>query len=120
MEKVRTGLSAGRVQSPALRMIVERELEIEAFKPKEYWKVTAKLEAKSIAFEAKLYSVDAQKVAQFTYTQSDQVTPLIERLKAAAQGNMTVTEVSKNPRNVTPQLHSSLPPCNKKRHVSVA
>ena len=101
-KKVRTGLSAGRVQSPALRMIVERELEIEAFKPKEYWKVTAKLEAKSIAFEAKLYSVDAQKVAQFTYTQSDQVTPLIERLKAAAQGNMTVTEVSKKPKKRNP------------------
>ena len=38
-KKVRRGLSAGRVQSPALRMIVERELEIEAFEPKEYWTI---------------------------------------------------------------------------------
>ena len=42
--KIRSGLSAGRVQSPALRMIVERELEIEAFKPREYWTVEADLE----------------------------------------------------------------------------
>ncbi|MBS0430887.1 MAG: DNA topoisomerase I, partial [Proteobacteria bacterium] len=41
--KVQRGLSAGRVQSPALRMIVEREEEIEAFRPREYWTVEAQL-----------------------------------------------------------------------------
>ena len=40
-KKIRRGLSAGRVQSPALRMIVEREEEIEAFKPREYWTIEA-------------------------------------------------------------------------------
>ena len=40
-KKVQRGLSAGRVQSPALRMIVERELEIEAFNPREYWSIEA-------------------------------------------------------------------------------
>jgi DNA topoisomerase-1 len=53
-KKIRRGLSAGRVQSPALRMIVERELEIEAFKTREYWSITAKLAHEKQAFKAKL------------------------------------------------------------------
>ena len=44
-KKIRRGLSAGRVQSPALRLIVERELEIEKFKPKEYWTIESELES---------------------------------------------------------------------------
>ena len=42
-KKVTSGLSAGRVQSVALRLVVDREREIEAFKPEEYWKITALL-----------------------------------------------------------------------------
>jgi len=42
LEKVRYGLSAGRVQSPALRIIMEREREIRAFKPEDYWSIIAK------------------------------------------------------------------------------
>ena len=68
-DKVRRGLSAGRVQSVALRIIVDREREIRAFKPVEYWSITALLEPAHvpageapIAFEAKLIGpVDAQK-----------------------------------------------------------
>ena len=45
-KKVQRGLSAGRVQSPALRMIVERELEIEAFKAREYWSIEADVSKK--------------------------------------------------------------------------
>ncbi|HAC34741.1 MAG TPA: DNA topoisomerase I, partial [Gammaproteobacteria bacterium] len=45
--KIRPGLSAGRVQSPALRLIAERELEIQAFEPKEYWTIEAVAEAAS-------------------------------------------------------------------------
>src|SRR5438105_15655264 len=44
-DKVRRGISAGRVQTVALRMIVEREREISAFVPEEYWSIIAKLEA---------------------------------------------------------------------------
>ena len=51
-KKVRRGLSAGRVQSPALRMIVERELEIEAFKAQEYWTIEADTEADKTPFQA--------------------------------------------------------------------
>ena len=53
--KIRPGLSAGRVQSPALRMIVERELEIEAFKSQEYWTVHLDSHKDHQPFSAKLF-----------------------------------------------------------------
>jgi len=57
-----SGLSAGRVQSVALRLICEREEEIEAFEPQEYWSITAKLENKSKDnFEAKLFRLGEKK-----------------------------------------------------------
>lgn len=65
-KKVRRGLSAGRVQSVALRIIVEREREIESFKPEEYWTVEAGLkqllESNGISFIALLVKYDGQKV----------------------------------------------------------
>ncbi len=63
-KKVRYGLSAGRVQSVAVRLIVEREREIEAFKPEEYWKITGTFigDAKK-KFEAQLSKIDNKKVA---------------------------------------------------------
>jgi DNA topoisomerase I len=65
MRKVRAGLSAGRVQSPALRMIVEREREIEAFEAVEYWSVDARLspDGDDAAFLARLLQVDEEKLA---------------------------------------------------------
>src|SRR3989440_3366980 len=57
-DKVRRGISAGRVQTVALRMIVEREREIQAFKPEEYWSITAKVEGHvPPAFDAKLVKI---------------------------------------------------------------
>ncbi|HEX9691207.1 MAG TPA: type I DNA topoisomerase [Gemmatimonadales bacterium] len=58
---VKTGLSAGRVQTVALRLIVEREEEIRAFVPKEYWSIEAELEAKRKQFTAKLHKIDGKK-----------------------------------------------------------
>jgi DNA topoisomerase-1 len=55
-KKVQRGLSAGRVQSPALRMIVERELEIEAFKPREYWSIEADVSKQEQPFLSRLVS----------------------------------------------------------------
>jgi DNA topoisomerase-1 len=65
MRKVRAGLSAGRVQSPALRMIVEREREIEAFEAIEYWSVDTRLspDGDETAFRARLIQVDEEKLA---------------------------------------------------------
>jgi DNA topoisomerase-1 len=65
-DKVRRGLSAGRVQTVALRLIVEREQEIRAFKPVEYWSIHASLEAGvPPPFEAKLYRVEGKSIAEF-------------------------------------------------------
>jgi DNA topoisomerase-1 len=64
-KKVRTGLSAGRVQSVALRLIVERQREIDAFKPKEYWTVDARLspDTDDDAFTSRLFQIDEDKLA---------------------------------------------------------
>lgn len=61
--KIKKGLSAGRVQSVATRMICDREAEIEMFEPEEYWYVTAKLRAGGKTLEAKLYSLDGERVS---------------------------------------------------------
>jgi DNA topoisomerase-1 len=61
--KINRGLSAGRVQSPAMRMIVQRERERMAFVSASYSSITANLEAESIGFEAKLTILDGQKLA---------------------------------------------------------
>jgi DNA topoisomerase I len=58
---IRPGLSAGRVQTVALRLITEREDEIRAFVPEEYWSITARLEAADQPFEAKLHQIDGRK-----------------------------------------------------------
>lgn len=64
--KIRPGLSAGRVQSPALRMIVERELEIEAFKSQEYWTVHLDTNKDHQPFTAKLFQYQGSKLEQLT------------------------------------------------------
>jgi DNA topoisomerase-1 len=64
--KIRPGLSAGRVQSPALRMIVERELEIEAFKSQEYWTVHLDSHKDHQPFSAKLFQYQGKKLEQLS------------------------------------------------------
>lgn len=64
--KIRPGLSAGRVQSPALRLIVERELEIEKFKSQEYWSVHLDSQKNSIPFKAKLFQYHGKKLEQLS------------------------------------------------------
>ena len=58
---VKKGLSAGRVQTVALRLLVEREREIRAFLPREYWTIAAKLEHEGQGFDAKLHHIDGEK-----------------------------------------------------------
>jgi len=64
--KIRPGLSAGRVQSPALRMIVERELEIEAFRSQEYWTVHLDSHKDHQPFSAKLFQYQGKKLEQLS------------------------------------------------------
>jgi len=101
-KKVRRGLSAGRVQSPALRMIVERELEIEAFEPKEYWTIEADATADKQAFQAKLTHFKGDKLSQFTINNDAQSADVVEELNKAAQGKLLVTKVDKKQRKRNP------------------
>lgn len=66
-KKVRRGLSAGRVQSPALRMICEREAEIQAFVPREYWTLDAQGQRSEQSFPLKLVEFGGRKVEQFSF-----------------------------------------------------
>ena len=70
-KKVRRGLSAGRVQSPALRMICEREEEILAFVPQEYWTLDGEGEHSAKRFPLKLIEYKGTKVEQFSFTNTD-------------------------------------------------
>ena len=67
-KKISPGLSAGRVQTPALRMICEREDEIEAFKPEEYWTIESQLKHSDSQFKGRLTEFDGNKVEQFSFT----------------------------------------------------
>lgn len=97
-KKVRRGLSAGRVQSVAVRMIVDREEEIKSFTPVEYWSVEAKLLAKSSkkAFLAKLATVDGKKAELKSKDETDAV---LARLENAA---FSVKSVRKGTRTKSP------------------
>ncbi|MFT4246576.1 MAG: DNA topoisomerase I [Pseudomonas sp.] len=100
--KVQAGLSAGRVQSPALRMIVEREEEIEAFKAREYWTVDAECAHPTQRFSARLTKLDGQKFEQFTITGGDTAEAARLRIQQAAQGRLHVTDVSSKERKRRP------------------
>ncbi len=101
-KKVRRGLSAGRVQSPALRMIVERELEIEAFQPQEYWTIEADAAYAKQKFEAKLTHFEGEKLAQFTINNETGSAQVVETLTKAADGKLLVTNVTKKQRKRNP------------------
>ncbi|HET6395903.1 MAG TPA: DNA topoisomerase I, partial [Pseudoxanthomonas sp.] len=100
--KVQPGLSAGRVQSPALRMIVEREEEIEAFRAREYWSIGAELAHPSQPFTAKLVKLDGQKFEQFTITDGETAEAARLRIQQAAAGALHVTDVASKERKRRP------------------
>ena len=100
--KIRRGLSAGRVQSPALRMICERENEIEAFIPQEYWSVLAELEKEAHPFTARLSLLNGDKVKQFTVNNGDQANGARDMLLSNAGGKLTAIKVEKKQRKRNP------------------
>ena len=101
-KKIRRGLSAGRVQSPALRMIVERELEIEAFKSREYWTIEAVATAKNKPIKAKLSHLNGKKLEQFSITQGHQAQEIQNTLLQQAQGKLRVAKIEKKQRKRNP------------------
>lgn len=101
-KKIRRGLSAGRVQSPALRLIVEREIDIEAFVAQEYWKVFADCQPKTQSFDAKLTHLKGEKVEQFTINNEKDAINCKDFLLSSANGELTVEKVQKKQRRRNP------------------
>ncbi|MCH8100487.1 MAG: DNA topoisomerase I [Proteobacteria bacterium] len=101
-KKVQRGLSAGRVQSPALRMIVERELEIEAFTAREYWSIEADVSKNDQPFVSRLVSYNGDKVEQFSFENETAARDVERTLIEAANGELTVVGVSKRQRRRNP------------------
>jgi DNA topoisomerase-1 len=101
-KKIRRGLSAGRVQSPALRMIVERELEIEQFVSREYWSIQAEAKAAKQAFQAKLTAFEGQKQEQFSITAEADAERVKIALETAAKGRLLVQKIEEKERKRNP------------------
>ena len=97
-KKVRRGLSAGRVQSVAVKLIVDRENEIEKFIPEEYWNIYANLLDKESKkkFEAKFYGKNGKKLDLHKQEEVDEI------LKAIENAKFIVEEVKKGERKRTP------------------
>jgi DNA topoisomerase I len=94
---VKKGLSAGRVQTVALRLIVEREREIRAFKPVEYWTIEALLEKDGQQFTAKLHQIDGKKAELHNQAEAQRV---LDDLKG--RRTFDVTEVKRRERRKNP------------------
>ncbi|OGI51077.1 MAG: DNA topoisomerase I [Candidatus Muproteobacteria bacterium RIFCSPHIGHO2_12_FULL_60_33] len=101
-KKVRRGLSAGRVQSPALRLIVEREEEIEKFIAREYWTIESDLNTKGKDFVARLTHFNGEKLEQFTVDNGARAAEIDTALQAKAQGKLEVLSVEKKQRRRNP------------------
>jgi DNA topoisomerase I len=100
--KIPGAKSAGRVQSPALRLICEREDEIRAFVPQEYWTIEARADKGGQPFGAKLVEYGGAKVEQFTLGNAGDAEKAKQAIVAAAAGTLTVAEVKKQQRRRNP------------------
>ncbi len=98
--------SAGRVQSVALRLIVDREREIEAFRPDEYWSVVARMEQDGTAFDARLVRFDGKKLDKLTLGDEGAA---MKAKEAVEQGRFTIEEIETKPltRNPSPPFTTS-------------
>ena len=101
-KKIQRGLSAGRVQSPALRMIVEREKEIENFIVREYWTIEADHKHDKIPFSSKLLSLHGKQVKQFTITESKDANAIKRELLEAVGDGLRVEKIEKKQRKSHP------------------
>jgi DNA topoisomerase-1 len=101
-KKVRRGLSAGRVQSVAVRIICDREREIQAFQPKEYWSLTARLEGDTPPpFSARLFRIGADRLdpEKFRLADAAAANAVVDRLRA---GSWVVSRVERKERRRYP------------------
>ncbi len=101
-KKIGPSLSAGRVQSPALRLIVEREQEIENFKSREYWTIHLDAHKGKQKFSARLYQLKGNKVEQFTFENEAAQAKAIGAIEKSAKGKITVQRVERKPKSRQP------------------
>ncbi|HUO18839.1 MAG TPA: DNA topoisomerase I [Steroidobacteraceae bacterium] len=101
-KKVRRGLSAGRVQSPALRMICEREEEIQAFKALEYWTIDGEGTHTGQAFPLKVLEYRGGKVEQFTFTNETDARAAERAIAAAGAAGLNVLAIDRKQRRRNP------------------
>ncbi|EGL82534.1 DNA topoisomerase I [Caldalkalibacillus thermarum TA2.A1] len=104
-KKVKKGLSAGRVQSVAVKLIIDRENEIKAFKPEEYWSITAYLSKDGQEFEAKFYGLDGQKQ---DLKAEDEVNVILEKIKGHPLVVKSVQKRERKRNPVSPFITSTL------------
>ncbi|MEQ6387815.1 type I DNA topoisomerase [Bacillaceae bacterium S4-13-58] len=97
-KKVKKGLSAGRVQSVAVRLIIDREKEIKNFKPEEYWSISAQFKYKKEKFEGAFYGVDGEKVDLSSKKDVDEV------LNQLNGSDFNVDKVNKRERKRNPSV----------------
>ena len=111
---IKTGLSAGRVQTVALRLVVEREEAIRGFAPQEYWSITAKCEHAGQRFDADLHKVGGHKPE--IHTEQD-AAAIVAEVKGKP---FVVSEVRRKERRKHPQAPSSPARCSRRRRSSSA
>ncbi|MFB6226207.1 MAG: type I DNA topoisomerase [Candidatus Paceibacteria bacterium] len=107
-KKVAKGLSAGRVQSVALKFIVERERERREFEPKEYWSLMAKLNKNNSDLEAKLRSKNEEKLDKFAISSEEEMDEVLNDLEDAKYIVKEIKEKQKKKKPKPPFTTSSL------------
>lgn len=107
-KKIRRGLSAGRVQSPALRLICEREAEIRAFKQEEYWTIHLDSHKGRQKFGAKLFQFQGEKLEQFSINNEARQREVLEAIQANGnQARVVKLDKKKKTRNPTAPFTTS-------------
>ncbi|MCL4405291.1 MAG: type I DNA topoisomerase [Patescibacteria group bacterium] len=97
--KIRYGLSAGRVQSVAVRLIVEREREIQSFRKDEYWSIEGTFRKDKQEFQAKLYAVDGKPLGKMGVPDESAARGILSELDGATYsvGEVAIKQLSRNP-----------------------
>ena len=115
--KVQRGLSAGRVQSVAVRLVVERERERMAFKTDEYWTIDAEFVKDAVTLEAKLTAIDGKKVEKLDIKDEATAKAIEAKVKDA---NFTVASVEQKTPHAKRRHRSPRQRCNKRRTTAPA
>jgi DNA topoisomerase-1 len=105
--KISPGLSAGRVQSPALRLIVEREIEIERFVAREYWTVHLDSHKAQQPFSARLVQFDGNKLEQFSLPDQAAMQTVLDQLLAARTASVLNIEKKRKVRHAAAPFTTS-------------